>query len=123
MGLYEVLWYSSWDPCYFLIDGIEGDTPEKALRDNLERLTAEIRERYDLSLEDVPDEDIHEALYVLRDDGLVSGLDALRAFPVNKPSPPQGTPKPFVNSIDHPAQDRKRRKSQRGARRALKSES
>jgi len=71
VGLYEVLWYSSYDPCYFLIDGIEGETPEHALRNNLKRLTQEVKKRFDI--EDVPDEDIHDTLYVLRDDGLVSG--------------------------------------------------
>ncbi len=77
MGSYEVLWYDSYEPCYFLIDGIEGDSPEDALRQNLERLTAKVKERFGVT--EIRDEDIHMTLYALRDRGLVSGLDALRA--------------------------------------------
>jgi hypothetical protein len=70
---YEAIYYDGWGtPAYHLLDSVEGESPEQALRDNLPHLTAQVRELFGLSRDDVPDEDIQETLYVIRSDGLVS---------------------------------------------------
>ena len=70
---YEVLFYDGWGdmPAYYLLDGAEGDTPEQALAANLERITQEVREKFNLPEDWVSDEKIQETIYVLRENGLV----------------------------------------------------
>ncbi len=72
-GLYEAVYYDGWGiPAYYLLHSVDGESPEQALRDNLQRLTAQVRELFGLSPDDVPDDKIQETLYVIRSDGLVS---------------------------------------------------
>ena len=72
--VYEVLYYDGWGewPAYYLIGEAEGESPEEALESNLQRLTTEVRERFSLSPDDSRDEQIQEAIYVLRNNSLVS---------------------------------------------------
>ncbi|MFC1795039.1 hypothetical protein ACFL3Q_15810 [Planctomycetota bacterium] len=58
-------------PSYYLIDGIEGDTPEDALREKLGEVVKQVREVLCLG-EEFPDRKIYDGLYLLREDGLVS---------------------------------------------------
>lgn len=71
--LYEVLFYSGdgMFPAYYLIDGIESETIERELKDKLASITQRVREMFDIC-DDIPDWKIHEALYVLQEDGLIS---------------------------------------------------
>jgi len=73
MNLYEVLFYSGEEmpPAYYLIDGIEGEKAEDALRDHLEEIVNKIRQIFGLG-DDFPDRKIYDGLYVLREGGLVS---------------------------------------------------
>lgn len=77
---YEVLFFdgSSDTPAYYLIDEVEGETPEQALTANLDRITEQVRERLSLSEQDFSDEDILQDIYVVRAHGLVSVSDAQR---------------------------------------------
>ncbi len=79
--LYEVLFYDGWGdmPAYYLLDGVEGDTPEQALAASLERITEEVRDRFNLQADDASDERIQETIYLLRENGLVSVRDATRS--------------------------------------------
>ena len=58
-----------------MLNGVEGEPPEEALRLNLEYLTGEARNVLGLSPEDISDEEIQETIYVIRSDGLVSVHD------------------------------------------------
>jgi hypothetical protein len=71
--IYEVLYFDGdgMVPAYYLISEVEGDTPEKALVNNLERVTREVREVFGLFTNDIPDVKIWEAIYVVRADGLM----------------------------------------------------
>lgn len=71
--LYEVLFYSGYGmlPAYYLIDGIESETIERGLKDKLASITQRVREMFAIC-DDTPDWKIHEALYVLQEDGLIS---------------------------------------------------
>lgn len=73
MNLYEVLFYSGEEipPSYYLIDGIEGETAEDALREQSGEVVKRIREIFGLG-DEFPDRKIYDRLYVLREDGLVS---------------------------------------------------
>jgi len=73
MNLYEVLFYSGEEmpPAYYLIDGIEGETAEDALREQLGEVVKKVREIFGLG-DDFPIRKIYDGLYVLRGDGLVS---------------------------------------------------
>jgi hypothetical protein len=77
--IYEVLFFDGWGdiPAYYLIDSVEGDTPEQALATNLERITLQIRRRFNLSDRDVSNRKIRETIYVLRENGLVSARDVV----------------------------------------------
>ncbi len=77
--LYEVLFYDGDIPAYYLLDGVEGDTPEQALAANLERITQEVRDRFNLQKDDASDERIQETIYLLRENGLVSVRDVARS--------------------------------------------
>lgn len=74
--LFEALYYDGWSepPAYFLIGVVEGETPEEALKENLPKLIATVREMFDLD-ESVSDTKISETLYLLRPGGLVSTRD------------------------------------------------
>jgi len=71
--LHEVLYYNGDGlfPAYYLIDGIEGETIKKELKDKQANITQRIREMFNLG-DDFPDRKIHEAIFVLKEDGLVS---------------------------------------------------
>jgi len=77
---YEVLFFDGWGgiPAYYLIDEVEGETPEQALMVNLDRITGQVRERLSLSENDMTDEKILQGIYVVRGRGLVSVSDAQR---------------------------------------------
>jgi hypothetical protein len=72
-NLYEVLFYSGAGmiPAYYLIDGIEGDTIEDALQNQLGSVVQQVRETFHLG-DQFPVRKIYEALFVLKEDGLVS---------------------------------------------------
>jgi hypothetical protein len=73
MNFYEILFYSGEQtpPSYYLIDGIEGDTPEVALREKCGEIIKRAREVLCLG-DEFPDHKICDGLYLLRKDGLVS---------------------------------------------------
>ncbi len=73
MNLYEVLFYSGEEmpPSYYLIDGVEGETAEEALRKHILEIIKRVREIFCLG-DDFPDNKICDSLYILRDGGLVS---------------------------------------------------
>ena len=75
--IYEVLFFDGWGtmPTYYLLDSVEGDTPEHALAATLERITQQIRRQFDLREDEVSDRKIQETIYVLRENGLVSVRD------------------------------------------------
>jgi len=70
---YEIVYYNgSVDPpVYYLIGEVEGESPEQALRSNLQSLTAEVRDLLLLEPEYYPDKKIHWSLFAIRSDGLV----------------------------------------------------
>jgi len=69
----EVLFYNGdgMFPAYYLIGGIESETIERGLKDKLANITQRVREMFGIC-DDIPDWKIHEALYVLQEDGLIS---------------------------------------------------
>lgn len=71
--LYEVLYYNGdgMFPAYYLIDGIESETIKKELKDKQASITQRVREMFHLG-NDFPDRKIYEALFVLKEDGLIS---------------------------------------------------
>ncbi|MFB0553356.1 MAG: hypothetical protein ACETWQ_08580 [Phycisphaerae bacterium] len=71
--MYEVLFYcgDGTIPAYYLIDGIEGETIEDALRDKLASITWLVREMFHLE-KDFPERKIYDALFVVKEDGLTS---------------------------------------------------
>jgi len=73
MSFYEVLFYSGEEmpPAYYLIDGVEGEKAEDALRDHLEEIVKKIRQIFVLE-DDFPDRRIYDGLYIMREDGLFS---------------------------------------------------
>jgi len=75
--IYEVVFFDGWGmmPAYYLVQSVEGPTPEQALAANLEGITREIRERFGLHEGLVHDKQIQETVYALRDNGLVSLRD------------------------------------------------
>jgi len=78
MPTYEAVYYNGWleSPAYVLIDVIDGDTPEQALEDHQQRLINAVREM--LALEEEPDRRILEALYIIRENGLLSARQVAR---------------------------------------------
>ena len=77
MNQYDAVWWNEFvdPPAYELIDFVQGETPEEALRKSLRRLTRKIRELYGI-LPDWPSNDkIHRSLYVIRSKGLVCAYD------------------------------------------------
>ncbi len=75
--IYEVVFFDGWGmmPAYYLVQSVEGPTPEEALAANLEGITREIRRRFGLHESWVHDRQIQETVYALRDNGLVSLRD------------------------------------------------
>ena len=78
--VYEVLFFDGWGtiPVYYLLDSVEGDTPEHALAANLKRITQQVRRQFGLPEGEVRDEQIQETIYVLRENGLVSMREVAR---------------------------------------------
>jgi hypothetical protein len=78
---YEAVWYNGWiePPAYILLEEVEGNTPEEALRDNLDRLTQLVRDIYRVDKEDWNDDDIQDTLYLLSNDRKVSLYTLQRA--------------------------------------------
>ena len=58
-------------PCYYLIDGINGDNPENVLREKLGEIVKRVREILCLG-DDFPERKIYDGLYLLSENGLVS---------------------------------------------------
>ena len=77
---YEVLFYNGWEPVptYYMIGAIEGDSPVNALAANIARITRRVRILLRLREAEVPSRAIQQALYVLRENGLVSLRDVER---------------------------------------------
>ena len=69
---YEVVFYSGDQPfpAYYLIDEIECENLRKELRNKLARITQRVRKMFDLR-DDILDSKIHEALYILKENGLI----------------------------------------------------
>jgi len=57
-------------PAYYLIHKIECENIEEELKNKLTRITQRVRKTFDIR-DDIPDWKIHEALYVLKEDGLI----------------------------------------------------
>jgi len=70
--MYEVLYYSGeiFPPVYYLIDGVEGFTPEEALMNNMERLIEQVRDLLGLDSDLISNQQVQSALYVVRRNGL-----------------------------------------------------
>jgi hypothetical protein len=70
---YEIVYYdgSADPPVYYLIGEVEGESPEQALRSNLQNLATEVRHLLFLELEYYPDKRIYRSLFAIRSDGLV----------------------------------------------------
>ena len=71
--LHEVVFYSGDQPfpAYYLIDETECENRQEELKNNLALITQRVRKMFDI-VDDIPDYKIHEALYVLHEDGLTS---------------------------------------------------
>jgi len=71
--VYEVLYFDgdAIIPAYYLIGGVEGNSPEKALANNLVRVIQEVRKVFDLPADSITDAKIQETIYVARPDGLI----------------------------------------------------
>jgi len=69
--LYEVVFYSGElpFPAYYLIDEIRCANIEVELKNKLARITQRVRKMFGIG-DDIPNWKIHEALYVLQEDGL-----------------------------------------------------
>ena len=61
--VYEVLFFNGWGtmPAYYLLDGVEGNTPEQALAANLERVIQQVREHFGFAEDEMSDARIQEA--------------------------------------------------------------
>ena len=70
--LYEVVFYSGEEPfpAYYLIDEIGCENIEEELKNKLARITQRVRKMLGIG-DDIPNWKIHEALYVLQEDGLI----------------------------------------------------
>ena len=73
MTYYEVLFYNGWETvaAYYLIDSVEGNTPEQALAENIDQVTQKVRELFGLDSSDLSNERLRETIYILREGGLV----------------------------------------------------
>ena len=80
--VYEALFFDGWGtlPAYYIIDGVEGDTPEQALVANIDRITDQVRRLFHLPEQGVSKEQIQETIYVLRANGLVPGRNVARVL-------------------------------------------
>jgi len=67
MNLYEVLFYSGEEmpSAYYLIDGIEGETAEDALREQLGEVVKRVREIFGLG-DEFPNRKIYDGLVSAR---------------------------------------------------------
>ena len=70
---YEVVFYNGDGPfpAYYVIDAIKIETIKNGLKDKLGAITQRVREMFNIC-NDIPNSKIYEALYVLREDGLIS---------------------------------------------------
>jgi len=71
--LYEFVFYSGEEPfpAYYLIDEIRCENIEEELKNKLARITQRVRKKFSIE-DDIPNWKIHEALYVLQEDGLTA---------------------------------------------------
>lgn len=74
--LYEVVFYSGDEPvpAYYVVDQIACENVEEELKNKLARLTQRIRDMFGIE-DDISNWKIHEALYVLQEDGLIPVKD------------------------------------------------
>ena len=75
MTHYEILFYNGWiePPAYYLIDDVDGETPEQALALNLDRLIGEVRNKF--GLDESAQGRIRESLYIVREGGMLSARE------------------------------------------------
>lgn len=73
MYMHEILFYDGeqFPPAYYLIDGIQVNDPEDAFARHLPYIVNRVREMLGFGSE-ISDRKIHDALYILREGGLVS---------------------------------------------------
>jgi hypothetical protein len=78
--MYEVVYYEGYEtpPAFRVIGTVEGDTPEQALRQNLDALLAEVRDMYYLDRDSFADEALLDSLFVIREDVLLLAATVLR---------------------------------------------
>ena len=71
--LHEVVFYSGDQPfpAYYLIDQFECENLGEELKNKMALITQRVRKMFDIA-DDIPDYKVHEALYVLHEDGLTS---------------------------------------------------
>lgn len=71
--LHEVVFYSGEEPfpAYYLIDTINCENIEEELKNKMARITQRVRGTFDIG-DDTSNRKIHEALYVLPEDGLIA---------------------------------------------------
>jgi len=69
--LHEVVFYSGDQPfpAYYLIDQLECENLGEELKNKLALITQRVRRMFAIG-DDIPDRKVHEALYVLQEDGL-----------------------------------------------------
>lgn len=77
--MYEVLYYSGevFPPVYYLIDDIEGFTPEEALASNMEQILEKVRDLFGLDSDLISNRQVQSTLYVVRKDGLLPAHSVL----------------------------------------------
>jgi len=74
--LHEVVFYSGDQPlpAYYIVDKIECESIEEALKSKLTLLTQRVRKMFNIQ-DNIPNLKIHEALYVLQEDGVIAIRD------------------------------------------------
>ncbi|MEK7278458.1 MAG: hypothetical protein AAB427_13995 [Chloroflexota bacterium] len=81
MSAYEILWHNEHEKphAYILVDVVEADSPEQALKNNLKKLTATVKRIY--GMPSASDAIIQRSLFALRRKGLVSVYDIRKKQP------------------------------------------
>ena len=70
---YEVVLYDGYAeyPAYYLIDRIEGGVAEKEFSGKLADIVQQVRRTFKIG-DEIPDQEIYEILYLLKEDGIIS---------------------------------------------------
>lgn len=71
--LYEVIFYSGEQPlpAYYVIDQISCENIEEELKNKIVHFTQAVRKISNIGDDDISNHKIHEALYIIREDGLI----------------------------------------------------